>query len=224
GDAEDDSLYNCAKAKGRFKVNLAPDVELKDLVRWAFSFTCKNFIYSSAIATRAAKVTIVSPQAMSAQEAWRVFLVALQSMGLTVVPKGNVLEIVEHSQAKNQPLPIFTQGRPAAADQVVRAVLRPDHLPVEEVAELLGELKSKDGTVKPVPKAGVVIVTDFGTHISKMAGLLNAIDAPVLGERLYMIRIKYADAVSMAQTLQEMLGTKDAATPSAPEPRRGRRA
>lgn len=208
--AEDESLYNCGKAKGKFKVNLAPDVELKDLVTWAFSFTCKNFIYSSAISTRAAKVTIKSPEEMSARQAWRVFLVALQSMGLTVVPKDNVLEIVEYAQAKTQPLPIYTKGRPAAADQMVRAVLRPDHLPPDDVANILNELKSKDGVVKAVPKAGVVVVTDFGTNISKMASLMNSVDTPVSGERLYMIRVKYADAAQLAQTLTEILGSKDA--------------
>jgi general secretion pathway protein D len=223
--AEDESLYNCGKAKGRFKVNLAPDVELKDLVSWAFTFTCKNFIYSSAISTRAAKVTIKSPEEMSARQAWRVFLVALQSMGLTVVPKDNVLEIVEYAQAKTAPLPIYTKGRPAAADQMVRAVLRPDHLPPDEVANVLNELKSKDGTVKSVPKAGVVVVTDFGTNISKMASLMTAVDTPVSGERLYMIRVKYADAAQLAQTLTELLGSKDSAAGGgggASSPRGGR--
>ena len=225
---EDESLYNCAKAKGRFKVNLAPDVELKDLVDWAFSFTCKNFIFSSAIGTRAAKVTIKSPEEMSARQAWRVFLVALQSMGLTVVPKGNILEIVEYSQAKTQPLPVFTRGRPADEDRMVRAILRPDHLPPDEVANILNELKSKDGVVKAVPKAGVVVVTDFGTNISKMASLMGSVDTPVSGERLYMIRVKYADAAQLATTLTEILGSKDSAGGGggggqAPRPRRGRR-
>ncbi len=209
----DDSLYACDKAKGRFKVNLAPDVELKDLVTWAFSFTCKNFIYSSAIGTRAAKVTIKSPESMTARQAWSVFLVALQSMGLTVVPKGNVLEIVEYAQAKSAPLPIYTRGRPANNDQMVRAVLRPEHLPIDDVAAILTEIKSKDGAVKGIPKAGVVVVTDFGSHISKMSSLMLAVNTPVLGEKLYMLRVKYADASEMAQTLQEILGSKDVVAP-----------
>jgi general secretion pathway protein D len=228
GTGGDESLYNCDKAKGRFKVNLAPDVELKDLVSWAFTFTCKNFIYSSAIATRAAKVTIKSPEEMSSRQAWRIFLVALQSMGLTVVPKGNILEIVEYAQAKTQPLPVFTRGRPAAEDQMVRAVLRPDHLPPDEVANILNELKSKDGVVKAVPKAGVVVVTDFGTNISRMAALMGSVDTAVSGERLFMIRVKYADAAQLATTLTEILGSKESAGGGgggnqAPRPRRGRR-
>jgi general secretion pathway protein D len=148
-------------------------------------------------------------------------------MGLTVVPKGNVLEIVEYAQAKSAPLPIYTSGRPANSDQMVRAVLRPEHLPVDEVANILTEIKSVNGSVKSVPKAGVVVVTDFGTHIGRMSSLMLAVDTPVMGERLYMLRVKYADATAMAQTLGEILGTKEAGAPAgnqAPAPPRGRRA
>ncbi|HUS63954.1 MAG TPA: type II secretion system secretin GspD [Kofleriaceae bacterium] len=228
---EDSSLYNCEKAKGKFKVNLAPDVELKDLVTWAYTFTCKNVIYNSAIATRAAKVTIKSPEAMSARQAWNVFLVALQSMGLTVVPKDNVLEIIEYAQAKTAPLPIYSKSRPSSNDQMVRMVLRPDHLNVDDMAAILTELKSKDGMVKPVPRAGVIVVTDFGSHIAKMGSLMISVDQPVVGERLYMIRVKFADAVQLSTTLNEILGTKEqagaggggAAAPTGGRGRRNRR-
>jgi general secretion pathway protein D len=142
-----------------------------------------------------------------------------------VVPKGNVLEIVEYAQARSSPLPIYTNGRPANSDQMVRAVLRPEHLPVDEVAQILTEIKSKDGSVRGIPKAGVVVVTDFGSHISKMGSLMIAVDTPVMGERLYMMRVKYADATEMAQTLSEILGTKDAnqPQPGGMIPPRGRR-
>lgn len=222
---EESSLYNCSKARGRFKVNLAPDVELKDLVTWAFSFTCKNFIYSSALASRSAKVTILSPTEMNAHQAWRVFLVSLQSMGLTVVPKGNVLEIIEDATAKNAPLPVYTKGLPSNQAQMVRAVLRPEHLSADDVATILTELKSKDGDVKALSRAGIVVITDYGSQIHRMASLMMAVDQPVLGERLYMIHVKYADATDLASTLNDLLGTKDNNTPApAPRPRRrGRR-
>ena len=99
--------------------------ELKDLITWAMSFTCKNFIYEAGILARSKKVTIISPLKMSPQDAYRVFLLSLSSMGLTVVPKGNVLRIVEAAQAKGETLPIFKKGTPGNSDEVVRAILRP---------------------------------------------------------------------------------------------------
>src|SRR5262249_11608934 len=159
--------------------------------------------------SRTPKVTLMSPEQMSAQQAWRVFLVALQSMQLTVVPKGNVLEIIEYTNAKNAPLPIFTKGRPGATDQIVRVVLRPENLPVDELARVLTELKSKVGDVKAIPKAGVVIVTDFGSNVSKMATIMLAVDQPVVNERLYLIKVEHANASELVAKLEEILGTKD---------------
>jgi general secretion pathway protein D len=209
-DAAADGLYSCEKARGKFKVNLAADIELKDLITWAFSFTCKNFIYSAEISGRVPKVTIKSPEAMTAQQAWRVFLVALRSMKLTVVPRGNILEIVEDSTAKDKPLAIYGKGVPGSSDEIVRVVLRPDNLGVDDLASVLTELKSTNGIVKGVPRAGIVLVTDYASNVSRMAQLMISVDQEVAGERLYMVRVKYAEATAMVTTLNEILGIKDA--------------
>ncbi len=223
---DDDSLFNCRKAKGKFKINFKPETELKDLVTWAFTFTCKNFIYDSKITGRASKVTLMAPDEVSAQQAWKIFLVALQSMGLTIVPKGNVLEIIDHGTAKSSPLPLFMRALPANSDQMVRAVLRPEHLPVDELVKVLTELKSKNGDVKSIPKAGAVLITDFGTHVAKMSSLMLAVDQPLVNERLYLIRIYNGNATDMAQKLEEILGMKSGDGAAAPSPggstRRGR--
>jgi general secretion pathway protein D len=211
-DDIDQSLYNCGKAKGRFYVNFKPDIELKDLVDWAMGFSCKSFVFASGVGGRSAKVTVMTPERLNARQAWRVFLTALASMNLTIVPKGNVLEIVEQPQAKRHALPLYIKGSPAAADQVVRVVLRPEHLATADLATILTELKSKDGEVKPVDKAGIVVVTDFGSHVAKMAQIMLEVDRPVVGERLYMIKVQHADATDIAAKLTEIIGTKPATT------------
>ncbi len=207
----EESLYDCPakQRKGNYVVSLKPDTNLDDLIKWAMTFHCKNFVYSSEIGKRSSKVTIMTPKHMSARQAWNVFLVGLQSMNLTVVPKGNILEIVETSKAKSQALPLFTKGRAPASDQLVRVVLRPQHLSVEDLAKVLQELKSKNGQVTAIAKAGIVMVSDMGTNVSKMAELMLTVDQPVVGERLYMIRVQYADATELAAKLTDILGTKD---------------
>ncbi len=205
---EDSNLYNCGKAKGSFYVNFKPDVELKDLVDWAMGFSCKSFVWSSAIGTRTAKVTIMTPKRLTARQSWRVFLTALQSMGMAVVPKGNILEIVEQAKAKREPLPLYINGRPANDDQMVRVVLRPEHLGVSDLSSILMELKSAEGEVKAVPNAGIIVVTDSGTHVSKMAALMLEVDRPVVGERLFMIKVKHADATELVNKITDIVGIK----------------
>jgi len=210
----EESLYDCPdkQRKGNYVVSLKPETTLDDLIKWAMTFHCKNFVYSSEIGKRSAKVTIMTPRKMSARQAWKVFLVGLQSMNLTVVPKGNILEVVETSKAKSQALPLFTKGQSPASDQLVRVVLRPEHLSVDDLAKVLQELKSKNGQVTAITKAGIVMVSDMGTNVSKMSELMLTVDQPVVGERLYMIKVQYADATELATNLTEILGTKESPT------------
>ena len=69
-------------------VTFKPETELKDLVTWVMGFTCKKFLLDPRIVSTGKKVTVIAPKKMSAAEAYNVFLAALSTMGLTVVPKG----------------------------------------------------------------------------------------------------------------------------------------
>lgn len=205
----EEGLYNCGKAKGKVSVSFKPDVELKDLITWAMGFTCKNFVFSSSIGGRSTKVTIIAPKKMTSRQAWGVFLVAIQTLNLTIVPQGNVLKIIESAQAKTEPLPLYSKGNPSATSQLVRIIIRPEHIAPEDLATALSALKSKDGAISSIPKAGILVVTDYGSVIGKMRTLVREIDQPVVGEQMYMIRVDHADATELAQKIQEILGTQN---------------
>src|SRR3954471_9549390 len=138
---EDDKLYSCKQQKtGQVVVSFKPETELKDLITWVMGFTCKNFILDPRIASTGKKVTVIAPNKMSSTEAYRVFLVALSTMGLTVVPKGNLMRVVESATARADTVPIFTRGIPGNEDQIVRYVLRPSYAPVETMRQALDSI------------------------------------------------------------------------------------
>lgn len=219
-DLTDEGLYNCGKAKGPVSVSFKPEVELQDLITWAMGFTCRNFVYGAGIGGRSAKVTIIAPKRMTPAQAWRLFLVALETMNLTVVPQGNVLRVVESAQAKGEPLPLYQKGNPPATAQLVRAVVRPEHIDVDELANALNELKSTHGKVTSLPKAGILVITDYGSIISKMGALVREVDQVVNGEGLYLIKVQHADVTELQGKLTEILGPPE---PSAPANARARR-
>ncbi|HEY0250927.1 MAG TPA: hypothetical protein VGC41_05340, partial [Kofleriaceae bacterium] len=142
---EDDALYSCKKKTGQVAVTFKPETELKDLIAWVMGFTCKNFILDPRIVSTGKKVTVIAPLKMSQEDAYRVFLVALSTMGLTVVPKGNILRIVESATAKSETVPIYKKGMPADRDEMVRYVLRPSYAQVETVRAALDSIRSPAG-------------------------------------------------------------------------------
>ena len=204
---EDAQLYACGKAKSSFAVTLKQETELKDLLTWAMSFTCKNFIYESSILQRSKKLTIIAPNKMTPQQAYRVFLVSLSTMGLTVVPKGNILRVVEAANAKSETVPIYKKGSPGNSDDVVRLILRPQHSSVDELASALSVVKSNIGVIQPVQKSGVLVVTDYSSHIRDMVTITKELDRPATGEGIYTILVKFADATQLAAKISEIIGT-----------------
>ena len=202
--AEDESLYPCKKRTGQVAVTFKPETELKDLIAWAMGFTCKNFILDPRIVSTGKKVTVMAPNKMSAAEAYNVFLVALSTMGLTVVPKGNMLRIVESATAKSETVPIYKKGTPANQDQMVRYILRPSYAQIETLRGALDSIRSPAGNVQTA--GSMLIITDYASQVRDMMSLAKSIDIPGGSDGIYTLPVQHADATQLAQKLNEILG------------------
>ncbi len=219
---DDDALYSCQKRTGQVAVTFKPETELKDLITWVMGFTCKNFMLDPRIVSTGKKVTVIAPNKMSAQEAYNVFLAALSTMGLTVVPKGNMMRIVESATARTETVPIMKRGVPANRDQMVRYVLRPTHTQTETLRAALDSIKSPAGVVATAGE--VLIITDYSSQVRDMLTLAKTLDVPGTNEGIYTIPVKNADAVQLAAKLNEILGVSAGGAPAqAPAPRAPRR-
>jgi general secretion pathway protein D len=201
---EDEALYSCKKRTGQVAVTFKPETELKDLITWVMGFTCKNFILDPRIVSTGKKVTVIAPNKMSSNEAYRVFLVALSTMGLTIVPKGNVLRIVDSAAAKGETVPIYKRGVPADEDQIVRYVLRPTYAQVEILRQALDSIRSPAGNVQIA--GTMLIITDYASQVRDMMSLARSIDVPGGSDGIYTIPVHHADATQLAQKLNEILG------------------
>jgi general secretion pathway protein D len=201
---QDDPLYACGKRTGPISVTFKPETELKDLITWVMGFTCKNFILDPRIVSTGKKVTVIAPLKMSQAEAYNVFLAALSTMGLTVVPKGNVMRIVDSPAAKSETVPIYRNGTPPNQDQVVRYILRPSHTNVEVLRAALDGIRSTAGNVAVA--GNLLIITDYASQVRDMMTLARAIDLPGNSDGIYTIPVKYADATQLATKLNEILG------------------
>ncbi|MBA3542756.1 MAG: hypothetical protein H0T79_24275, partial [Deltaproteobacteria bacterium] len=201
---DDDKLFSCHKSNGMVSVTFKPETELKDLLAWVMGFTCKNFIADPRIVSTGKKVTIIAPNKLSAADAYETFLIALSTMGLTLIPKGPVYRIVESASAKSETVPIYKKGTPANSDQFVRYILRPTYAQVETLRGALDSIRSTSGSVQTV--GSMLIITDYSSQIRDMMSLARAIDVPGNTDGIYTIAVKYADATQLQQKLNEILG------------------
>jgi general secretion pathway protein D len=230
GEKEFNSCKKFPSGKRIVKLNLKPDTELGDLIAWISSITCKQFLLPGTIPANSKKVTIVAPELITPEEAYRLFLGALDSVGLTVQPSGKVLRIIETVKAKTGPIPLYGEDSEVPTNEsYVTRLIRVENADPNEVAQVLGRLKGEQGDVIVYAPQGALIVTDLSSNIQRMMAILKQIDQPGSGEKVWIIGVKNTSAMDMAQKLGEIfqvakLGGKGGATTSTPPPANAPRA
>ena len=109
------------RGKRVVKLNLKPEVELPELVAWISSVTCKSFVLPGSLSAGGKKITFVTQGAMTRDEAYAVFLSAIDSIGLTVERRAGYYMIIESSKAKMSSMPVYgfdgqpTRGSPSGS-------------------------------------------------------------------------------------------------------------
>ncbi len=106
-DKDFNACRKVPSGKRLVKLTLKPDTNVDDLVVWISSVTCRQFVWSEAVAARNKKVTLVAPLPMTPREAFDLFLDALDSIGLTVEPSGKFWRIIETHKVKSTPIPLY---------------------------------------------------------------------------------------------------------------------
>lgn len=194
------------------------DVELADLVRAMSELTGKRFLIAAK--AKGFKTTIVSHQKLTVAEAYQAFLASLQANGLTVLPEGGVLKIVESQDITQKTTPIVKDGEELSPEErYVTRVHRLKNVGADDVTtQLVQKFLTKEGSVVPYPAGNLLIVTDTGANLRRVMRILDEIDVKGPEARLYFQPLRYAASSEVEKKLGDLFdlkGGKDAR----PDPR-----
>lgn len=201
---EEEALYSCKRSTDSVVVTFKTEAEVKDLITWVVGFTCKSFLLDPRVVATGRKVSIVTPNKMTPTEAYHVFLGALATIGLTVVPRGNVLRVVEAPLAKKESLPLLRHGTPDDVEELVRYVYKPSYIAAEPLRQAWQSLKTDAGDVLTL--GSVVVVTDYASHVRDMLAFARLVDVPGDADGVYTIPVRHADASKLNEKLTGILG------------------
>ena len=223
GEKEFNSCKKFPSGKRIVKLNLKPDTELGDLISWISSITCKQFLLPGTIPANSKKVTIVAPELITPEEAYRLFLVGLDSAGLTIEHSGKFERIVETAKIKTMGgIPVYGEDAEGSiAESYVTRLVHVENVDPNEVAQVLGRIKGEQGDIVVFAPQNALIITDLGSNINRMMKILREIDQPGMNEKVWIITLKHTAASEMAQKLGEIfqvqqLGKTKGAAPAAP--------
>lgn len=184
------------------KFNLE-DADLAELVNHISGMTGKRFIYGAKV--RSIKATVVSPEPVTLDEAYQAFLSILETNGLTVVPHGRFLKIVDSAGVATQNTPVYDRGAPIPnTDSYITRLYRTRYVTADEAAALLTKFKSKDGDISTYPGGNLLVITDTGAQVSRMVRILEEVDVGGAGQQMWIEPVNHGDAVALAEQVNQL--------------------
>lgn len=179
------------------------EVELADLIQTISELTGENFLYDETVK---GKVTIVSPESMTLDEAYMLFHTVLNVKGYTVVPSGEVNKIVPLKNAKASNLPTVLNGRGKMSEQVMTRVFRLKYLDASIVGPtVLIPLMPSYANVAAYAPSNSLIITDTGSNIERLAKIIHELDQPDSEGLIEIVPLVNSSAEELAKILNEVM-------------------
>ncbi len=186
----------------RIKFNLE-DADLAELVNHISGLTGKRFIYGAKV--RQIKVTVVSPTAVTLDEAYEAFLSILDANGMTVVPHGPFLKIVDSGGIVAKTTPVYGAASPVPnTDRILTRLYRLQHTSPNEISKVLTKFKSKEGDVSVYEAGQLLIITDSGANVRRMIRLIEELDLGGVSAKMWVEPVHYTDASDLAKQLTDI--------------------
>jgi general secretion pathway protein D len=196
------------------KFNLQ-DADLAELVNHISGLTGRRFIYGAKV--RQIKATVVSPEPVTLDEAYQAFLSILEANGMTVVPHGRFLKIIDSGGVVTQPTPVVARGEPVPdADRYITRLYRLENVSPDEILPVLTKFKSKDGDITSYAPGNLLIITDTATQVRRLIRIVEEVDIGGSGQRMWIEPVHHGAATDMAKRLNELFEIGTAGAPGAP--------
>ena len=193
-------------AAGRVTLDFK-NVELTDLIQTISELTGKNFLYDETVQ---GKATIISPDSMTLDAAYQLFLTVLNVKGFTVVPSGNTNKIVPLKNAKESSLPTVVNGGSKVTEQVITRVFRLKYLDAAVVAPtVLFPLMPPTANVSAYAPGNSLIITDTGANIERLAKIIYELDQPEGVSDIEVVALENSKADDIAKALTAVMSQPD---------------
>jgi len=180
-----------------------PDKDLKDVVTLISKWTGKNFILDSKVR---GKITIIGPSQVSLQEAYQAFLSALDANGLTTVQAGKFIRIIESAEARRAPVQTYAGDYAPVDDQYITRIFQLKYINADEVQREFRDLVTRQGKLFAYEPTNSIIITDTGSNIQRIRGILDSLDIKTFETTLHVLPIKNNSAKAVADMLGEIYG------------------
>jgi len=186
------------------------DVEVINFIKIIGKETGRTFIFSSKD-LKGKRVTLISDQSFSSNEAYGIFESVLDINGLSTLEEGKVTRIISSKEAKTATTPVYKDGLTFHAGAVVTRIIPVKHLDVRTVRSNLAPLISRNAILVANNDANILILRDTRENTSRFADIvasIDQIDHVLTSINLELITLAHANAAETASLLNKIFDSK----------------
>ena len=200
--------------------------EIKDVIKDFSEKTGHNFLIDPKIS---GKVTIIAPRPVSSEDAYKIFLAALDSQGYTTVVEGYdrqgkpwLTRIIDARDAKSEPLGVYRSSTPNVATLITR-IVQLENVSVDDVSKVIQKMISGVGDLTIYNPSNTLIITDSGNNIRRLLDIIKELDISAPKQKLEVVPVQYAEAARVVEIIREIYGEEASGTKAAKTPTRNSR-
>ena len=181
------------------------DAELRSVIQAVAEFTGRNFLVDPSVE---GKVTVVAPEPLTEEEAYRVFQSVLEVNGYITVDADGVTKIVPEDKGKLGG--VFPSGSTAGADDMITRVIHLDHVRAERLVPILRPLMPAYGHLAGDAKSSALILTDRAANVERLVNIIKRLDRPARTGEVELVPLSHASAEELALLFNRLHQVTDA--------------
>ena len=174
------------------------DADLRAFISDISSLTGKTFIIDPRIN---AKITIISQEDLSIDEAYEVFLSVLAVNGYTAIEQDNATKIVPEISGRQAVNSFLRSNTPT--DNYVTDIVRPNSASVTSLISVLRPILSPQGHLAVYEPNNSLIIADRAGNVKKIKAIVNELDK-MPGEKYELIQLSYSSSKEVSKIIDKI--------------------
>lgn len=165
------------------------------------------------------RITLMSRQPLSTDEAVSLLNVALKEKGYAAITMGRILKIVPLADAKKRSIPVRSGSNPddiEPTDRIVTQIIPIRHLNAVQLKQDIAPLLPAYAELAANVSSNSLILTDTEANIRRIVEIVRALDTAVSAvAEIRVFQLTYANASNTAKLINEMFKVEQAAQQTA---------
>ena len=175
------------------------EAELRSVIQAVAEFTGRNFLVDPSVK---GAVTVVAPEPLTEEEAYRVFQSVLEVNGFVTVESGGVTKIVPQDKGKLDG--VFPPGQGAGGDDIITRIIHLEHMRAERLVPILRPLVPAYGHLAGDAKSSALILTDRAANVARLVNIIKRLDRPARTGEVELVALTHASAEELAQLFNRL--------------------